>query len=864
MIPNWIKASQFPQEKTAKQAALGLRKLEVRLLQIGPPVSLVILCLVFFHYVLIGDEYIFPWDFVVFMYPVQRFVDDSIRSGMLPLWNPHVLLGYPTIGDPQAATFNPIFFLYHLIPLFPPLSLQTFELLEILFIAGSGVSTYFLAREVGLQRLGGFFAALVFMLGGFFPVHVEHETWVVASSWIPSLFLLANRAFKQAKPAYVVAMGLVFAFSGFAGYPQTTLLSAYLLIFFLLWQSIDDFRHRQFSPILRRLMSLFGALILGLGISSVQLLPSAVLALNTTRGAITFAGVQVGGLEPAAPITLLLPKVFGSDGSIPYLAGEVTHTQKYLGLAPLVLILAGLITSLRRVRAWVSGRSVNFFLVLGVVAFIGSFGERLYIYRAFELLPFMTLFRRPAALFPFALLGAAIVAGTVCDRLAKRNLIAEPQNVQTRNLGFNFTREWDEVRLVLMLAAILSAFYLVGSLRPEALQVLFAAFRDNPPLQRIADPSFASTLRQVCLGMLAFSLGILGLLTAMVIVPQARGLLTLGLVSLTFIDLYTFNADQIFNTNKWNPFQFPLPGIETIREDGLGKYRMGHDFDTHIFNLADVLGTEDMSGYNPLMLRKVNEFLGAIPSINSRLFDILNVKYLILARTYAEKRGPPDTFDKVLTSAGADKVYVPVEPLDPNKFIFRTSTFNNYFQLWENRNVLPRFIAVNQYAVIPDSEQRLALLSKAEFDPEREIILEEPINESLSGRLSGPISILSYRNDAFQIRTRVVDGSMLLFVSVPYYPGWDATVDGKSTHIYIANHAFMAVRLESGEHTVRFAFEPSAFKVGAWITSLSLAFCLLLLLSRSLLRSIARRLPLPLDARGKFAPSRASGSKSET
>ena len=851
------------QPQPTKRISAVLDKLGAWLPPIIPPIFLVILCLLFFHNVLVGDEYFFPWDFQAYYYPVQGFVDASLRSGQFPLWDPYMFLGYPIIGDPQASIFNPVFLLYHLIPWVPPLSLKTFALLEILYIAGAGVFTYLLAREVGLQRLGGFFAGLVYMLGGFFPPHVEHESWVVASAWIPLLFLLANRTFKQSRAVYVVSLGLVVALSVFSGYPQTTLQSVYLLIFFLIWQSIDHIRRRQFGPVLRNTLSLFGAFLLGLVISSIQLLPSAALTPNVTRGATNFVGLQVGVLDPAAPVTLLLPQVFGSNKSIgAYLAGDITDTQKYLGLFPLVLIGVGLIAALNRAGPFAKKPYFNFFLLLAIVAFIGSFGENLYLYRVFELLPFMTFFRRPSTLFPFALLGMTIVGGMLCDYLATwKKTISPAQPLSqvgsatlaghdlgteapngTSTPGIKYGRELDQARVACMLAAILAVFYLIGSLYPEPLQAVFSLFRDIPPFRRIAEPSFAATLRQVSLGMLPFSLALLGLLALMIIVPRARPWLTLAIVGFTFLDLYTFNAGQIFDTTQVNFYQYPLPGIEMIRQAGLGRYRIGVDRDAWLFNMSNVLGVEDLGGDNPLMLSRVNEFIGAISSINSRLFDLLNVKYVVLARSYFEKSGPPQTFADVVTSRD-NLVYIPVEPLDPNKFVFLTSTYSNWFQLWENRNVLPRFIPINQFEVIPDSRQRLAALGAPGFDPERTVILEEPINESFSGQLAKPIGILDYRQNTFEIETSVVNGSTLLFVSVPYYPGWNATLDGQPAHIYIADHAFMAVRLAPGEHTVRFAFEPLPFKLGAWITGFSLALCLLLSVGGPLLGPIVRKTP---------------------
>src|SRR5574341_510680 len=358
------------------EPGMGNRRLRSReyLSDVIPAMLLVALSLIFFHRVLVGTEYMFPWDFVDYFYPAQRFVSDAIRSGNLPLWDPYVFLGYPIIGDPQASIFNPVYLLYHLIPVFPPLSLSSFEWLEVLNIASASVFTYFLGRTVGVTRTGSLFAGITYMFGGFFPVHVEHETWVAASAWIPLQLLLVMRMFEESGMRYVVAIALVFAFSLFSGYPQTTLLSIYLLVAFLAWSCVSRLRRREFGVVRKNSALLAAAIVLGLTLSAIQLLPSAEFAFNSSRGTANFAGSSAGGLQPQALVTLLFPKLLGSDGTGPYIGGEVTHSQKYLGLVSLVLVLTALLRLLSHERAGTSIKSAGFLGALTLVAFAGSFG----------------------------------------------------------------------------------------------------------------------------------------------------------------------------------------------------------------------------------------------------------------------------------------------------------------------------------------------------------------------------------------------------------------------------------------------------------------------------------------------------------
>ncbi|HID07919.1 MAG TPA: hypothetical protein EYP10_12320, partial [Armatimonadetes bacterium] len=53
-----------------------------------------------------------------------------------------------------------------------------------------------------------------------------------------------------------------------------------------------------------------------------------------------------------------------------------------------------------------------------------------------------------------------------------------------------------------------------------------------------------------------------------------------------------------------------------------------------------------------------------------------------------------------------------------------------------------------------------------------------------------------------------------------FHPGWRAYVDGKRVRIYCANGAFRAVRLSAGRHVIVWAFLPTSFALGAFISLL--------------------------------------------
>jgi hypothetical protein len=131
--------------------------------------------------------------------------------------------------------------------------------------------------------------------------------------------------------------------------------------------------------------------------------------------------------------------------------------------------------------------------------------------------------------------------------------------------------------------------------------------------------------------------------------------------------------------------------------------------------------------------------------------------------------------------------------------------------------------------VSPD--EMLAALTDSAFDPAAEVLLEQPAPDT-----QYPISNIQYQLTLQDTPNRVtiraaLDRPGYLVLADGWYPGWRATVDGVPTEVLRANHAFRAVWLEAGEHTVEMAFRPPIVLVGGAVslTALTLLVAGLLL-----------------------------------
>jgi uncharacterized membrane protein YfhO len=101
--------------------------------------------------------------------------------------------------------------------------------------------------------------------------------------------------------------------------------------------------------------------------------------------------------------------------------------------------------------------------------------------------------------------------------------------------------------------------------------------------------------------------------------------------------------------------------------------------------------------------------------------------------------------------------------------------------------------------------------------------------------------VLSYDEKSYRIRYHAASPA-LLRLSVPYYPGWRATVDGQQLPIVHIDLALMGVVVPAGDRELRFSFRSDSFGIGVAITLAGLVLCSLLMAipARARLFSLAR------------------------
>ena len=96
-------------------------------------------------------------------------------------------------------------------------------------------------------------------------------------------------------------------------------------------------------------------------------------------------------------------------------------------------------------------------------------------------------------------------------------------------------------------------------------------------------------------------------------------------------------------------------------------------------------------------------------------------------------------------------------------------------------------------------------------------------SERIEALKSCTLENMKMKNDTIT-GTIHADRDKWLCLAIPYSAGWRAYVDGSEAELYQANIQYMAVRIPTGDHTVRMVYETPLLRTGVCISAVSFVF----------------------------------------
>ena len=216
-------------------------------------------------------------------------------------------------------------------------------------------------------------------------------------------------------------------------------------------------------------------------------------------------------------------------------------------------------------------------------------------------------------------------------------------------------------------------------------------------------------------------------------------------------------------------------------------------------NLSLLEGIDDVMGlYNPMMLADYARYWTNLPSRSAPAYDLLGVSYVL-----GHKNVRLDWSKFRLAFDGDPQVNV-----------------------YKNTHALPRALLVPAAEQV-SHEGALERLRDETFDPTALVLLERnPPLLANAAPLTYEISGYT-RPSPNELRLHVRSNrAAYLVLGDNYYPGWKATVGGKSAPVLRADYTFQAVAVPAGEYDVRLSYRPEHW---LWLLAASaLSWCAVL------------------------------------
>jgi hypothetical protein len=719
-----------------------------------------------------------PWDAKATFQPQIQFLAQSLANGQSPFWSPFAFSGHPQIADPQAMIFSPPFLLLSLLTSAPSLWAVDATVLAMVFVGGAALMLWF--RDQRWHWAGGLVAALAFCYGASMAWRIQHIGQVLSLAYLPLAMVCLERALARRSIIYGAAAGVVAA-SIVLGRDQVALLVVYLLIAFVVWRLLSA--DRPADAVRTSILPLSTGAVVAAVLVVVPVMLTALLAADSNRPSIDYVGAGRGSLHPALLLTFLAPEVFGASGRMEDYWGPPSFAwqgsglflaqnmgQLYIGAIPVILLILAAL----RGRLWAP--EVRFFTIAAGVALLYALGWYTPVFRwLYELLPGVSLYRRPAdATFLIGAL-AAILAGYSTHRLFDEPLAELNRRHVMFVLGLIATVFEIAIGLGWWLGRLSE---LVLPLATAAISLAagagaLAVARRRIPLQPVLA---AAVITAFMTADLAYNNGPNG---STALPPQTYDVLQPKTANATIALL----KSKVVHT--------------ATRRDRIELAGLGF----HWPNASLTHGLENTLGYNPIRLGLYSAATGAedtvslpdqrkfsplFPSYRSPLANLLGLRFIATG-------APIDTIDRKLKTGDLPLV---------------ARTADGY--VYENPAAMDRVLFAT-HARSADFDRMLQGGSWPDADLRSTVLLEHA--PAVDGpRQSGRARITSYRNTEVVVEADSPGGGWVVLNDL-WHPWWFADVDGKAAEILRANVLFRAVAVPPGRHVVRFTFRPIA---GAW------------------------------------------------
>lgn len=748
---------------------------------------LVAMVLWFAHEMVWSNQVPFYRDLSPYFYPMRFILAQSFKAGELPLWDRHTAMGFPLLADFQSAAFYPPHLFYLILPFFAAVR-ATFLFHYLVAATGS----YMLCRRWNYPPYLSLIGAILFALGGAIVSLSNLLNHFQTAVWLPWVVFSWERVLRSGSWKDFLVLTLMLLLHFLAGSPELYAMGMGLLL-------LDGLRVKMAERNLSYgktffLLAAANALIVGLAM--VQVLPTIELLLWSRGGnPIIFEESALWSLHPAS-----LMNLFFLDKEVDTNVGTGVHLffvrdipfflTHYMGAISLFGICLWFFYSSRKEKGLLLG-----LIIISLTLALGGYTRAYSL--LFQYLPFFSLFRFPEKFFflTYTFLLFITLRG-LYDFLERRRPLSK-----------------GTLLVLSLIPTLLLLVYAFLRFDIESL-IRFVLWATGSPAVFLSTLKGSSGVLVSLERQIALAVGICFLLFLWQKGKVQSSLFKVLIVGLVFVDLtsahqpyqylldpeFVYKSPKVIASPDTGPNRlFYYPRVSSLHPSYYSILRQPSfpEFQSLVFstllpNTGVFHGFDYMQEIDALRRWPYVLFLGVANGLPSdelyRLLGALNVKYII----------------SFLPLSSGDASLLRHFPEYPS-------------WLYTLKHTVPRVFIVSKTTGEKDPLKILHRLSSGQFDPLKEVILDQSLSIASRKNFQGQATIERYTNHKVTIRASL-NGSGILVLADSFYPGWQVYVDGKQEKILRANLFFRAVPLAAGEHIVEFRYEPLSFQLGLIIS----------------------------------------------
>jgi hypothetical protein len=742
--------------------------------------------------------------------PLRFFDRQAFASGALPLWNPYMFAGFPSLGESESGVFYPASLFIH----FPGDFFHWYSIEAVVHYIIAGVGFYLWLKRRGEHPATSAFLAATYCTTPFLIFHVTAFGLFTSIVWLPWYLLIFENGMNGQHPFRSgLWLALFLGIMLLSGSVQAAYLGMLGLILYALGiviaQPDSISRKRAFV----RAIAVLAPCIIAPFIAAIQIIPLAELSKFSERMArndIGFFDVGTWLTIPRLASTVLFPAIGNPDDLQDYGSSLV-----FLGVVPFAFMLG----SLARWRE--SGRSMFPLLFAGAIALILAFGPNLPGFTSLVKIPPFSLFRYPGRSAQIALtFFLAIAAPMISD------LIGSSLRNRTWQYGY------------FLGSGLVIAVGLVGLTKSGLLQIA----------------------SMVALGMAVVSV-LVGLKIRFDDLKGRRVALTLGFLlclSLIMQIALTYPFSRVL-TEKRGPFDKSLQFYDDVKSEFPSSSEFprvlmaGRQifFDPEALKKLSLTAQEDiwdnMTG-NASGLRSVTALNGLTPMNQNSWKLVLNdtlqsriENSLKVARESGTSPEPDLVCLNILPMLGADVILLDgADWRVPGYELWRTDLGLPFHEGMAAYRASDGWIADARFvdkitwaqAEYPDF---LRWIGSPDTIVLREATVSNPSwvsgDHGVENLAAGEIISRERYFNRMRFTVRVGEGARgFLVTGENYFPGWIASVDGRPADYYIADYVLGGLFVESGEHIVDLVYQPQSVWTGEAVSVGGLAVWAILML----------------------------------